>query len=335
METCLISNPPYNLKWKYPQLVKMLPQYCGWTLPPESNANFAFVLSGLSKVSGKAVFLLPCGVLSTSNKNEVSLKKEILENNLLSAVITLPDNMFESTSIPTCLLLFDRQKQTRKIEMIDMRKTYEIEVRDQNGQFGGTSHENRTYHKEFKIFSNAQIQAAVAAIKEQKDEEGFCRAVSPEEIKKNEGSLVPSVYIELKPEEPEHRPFQDIAEDYNRIVKAKNAIHFTVNETAARRMGIPVELYKNLESIDLSESFKTVGCKAEKENFMNFTKSAVIKIEINTNNGIPYIIQDLFREWALLERELNDEQNRVLAEFRDALLPELMSGKIELPQSPM
>jgi hypothetical protein len=81
---------------------------------------------------------------------------------------------------------------------------------------------------------------------------------------------------------------------------------------------------------DLADPFRVAGCEVEKENFMRFTKSAVIKIEINTKEGIPPLIQDFIRNWTILERMWNDEENRLLAEFRDALLPELMSGKISV-----
>ncbi len=46
------------------------------------------------------------------------------------------------------------------------------------------------------------------------------------------------------------------------------------------------------------------------------------------------IIQDFLRDWSLFERMLNDEENRILAEFRDALLPELMSGNTKSSPRP-
>lgn len=93
-------------------------------------------------------------------------------------------------------------------------------------------------------------------------------------------------------------------------------------------MGIPIDLYKT--KIDLTDTFKKVNCVVEKENFITSTKNAIIQINIDTKKGIPYLIQDFFKGWALLERYLNDEQNRILAEFRDAILPDLMNGKIKI-----
>jgi type I restriction-modification system DNA methylase subunit len=176
LQKSLISNPPYNMRWKHPALMHMMPQYLGWQEPPESNANFAFILAALPKITGKAVFLLPCGVLSTNNANERAIRKALIDDNLISAVLTLPDQMFESTSIPTCILVIEKERKTRKIEMIDMRNTFESEIRDQNGQFGGASHEGRTYHKKVKVFTEKQINQAVNAVNDLISEEGYCKA---------------------------------------------------------------------------------------------------------------------------------------------------------------
>ena len=318
------------MAWKYPDLVLMLPQYTGWPEPPKSNANYAFILSAISQITDKSVLLLPCGVLTTANKAEAEIRKGLIELNLIDAVITLPDKMFESTSIPTCILIINKKKKTRKIEMIDMRNKYEIETRNQNGQFGGASHEGRTYHKEIKVFTDAQIHEAVKATFEYETIAEFCKATEYEEIKNNDYILTPSRYIESPDAKVSHRAYQDIVNDYNRIVKEKNAIKFTINETAAQRIGLPIEIYQN--RVDVKKAFEAVGFKAEKENYMSFTKSALIRIDVNTKgkDKIPDLIAGFIHRWASVEMALNDEQNRLLAEFRDALLPDLLSGKIEI-----
>lgn len=152
MNTSLISNPPYNMKWTLPPFAQIQPRFSETELPPECNANYAFVLSGLSMISDKAVFLLPCGVLSTENKQEKEIRKWLVEKNFVEAIITCPDKMFEATSIPTCIIVFNKNKQTSHISFLDLRQTYEVENREQNGQFGGASHINRTYKKETKVF---------------------------------------------------------------------------------------------------------------------------------------------------------------------------------------
>lgn len=327
MGVSLVSNPPYNMAWKTPALAGFMPQYMGFPLPPKNNANYAFVLTALNMIDDKAAFLLPNGALSTNTKEEQAIRQMLVAENLISAVITLPDSMFESTSIPVCIILFDRQRQTRKIEMVDMRQTFEVEVRDQRGQFGGSSHTGRTYRKNVNVLSADGMEKALDAINELKDEQGFCRAVSPEEIERNDFVLVPSRYIEQEQAEEKHRSFEDIAADYNRIIRQKNAIQIRMNKTAAKRLGYDC---MDVEKIDLSKSFAVAGQKVEKENYISFGADDGIKISISTKDGIHPLILDFLSHWKQMIMYLNTEENRLLAEFRDALLPELMSGRIKV-----
>lgn len=327
MAASLISNPPYNMKWTHPDLAGFMPQYQGWMLPPESNANYAFILSGLQMIDDKAVFLLPNGVMTSNTKEEQILRKQLIEDNLISAVIALPDSMFESTGIPVCLIIFDRHKQTTKIEMIDMRQCYETEIRDQNGQYGGNSHTGRTYHKEVKIITEAEMLRAIDAINNLSNIPGYCKAILPEMVKAQDFVLAPGRYIEQETVEEHHRSFADIAADYNRIISYKNQIQVKMNKTAAKRLGYDC---MDKDNPDLIESFALVGETALKENFISFSADDGITIKCSTKNTIPDLIIMFLGHWKQYLMYLNNEENRYLAEFRDALLPELMSGKINI-----
>ena len=324
MAISLISNPPYNLRWKAPQLAGFLPQYAGYTIPPDSNANMAFVLSALNWIDNRAVVLLPNNVLSSSQKQEQSIRQELIRQNLLLAVISLPGDMFESTSIPTCLLVFDKHKETRRIAMIDLTDKCDEEVRDQRGQFGGASHEGRTYHKTVEVISDSIISKCTELINNGKDEEGFCRWVSPEEIP--DWNLTPKRYFEVKTEFV-HRAFADIASDYNRIIAQKNSIQIKMNKTAAKRLGYDCMAG---DKPDLTESFAIVGQKADKEKNITFSADDGITIRVSTKDGIHPLILDFLNHWRQMIVYLNNEENRYLVEFRDALLPDLMSGTIEV-----
>lgn len=323
MGVSLISNPPYNMPWQVPSLAGFMPQYMGYTVPPKSNSNYAFILTALSMIDDKAAFLLPNGALSANTKEEQALRRQLVNENVISAVITLPDSMFESTSIPVCLILFDLNKQTRKIEMIDMRQTFETVTRDQRGQFGGTSHTSRTYHKDINIITGDGMQKAVDAVMKLRTETGFCRAVTSEEIEQNDFILTPSRYIEQEPIEEKHRSFEDISADYNRIIHQKNAIQIRMNRTAAKRLGYDC---MDIERPDLTESFAIVGQKPEKEGFITFTADDGIRITVSTKEGIHPLILNFLSHWKQMIMYLNTEENRLLSEFRDALLPELMNG---------
>lgn len=330
MARSLVSNPPYNMRWKHPMLSGMMPQYGGFPAPPESNANFAFVLNGLYLADDKIVFLLPNGVM-TPAKTEKTILSILVQANLLEAVITLPNGMFESTGIPVCVLVFNKHKDTAETIMIDLRQHCEEETRNQNGQFGGASHEGRTYHKTVKIVSDAVIDQCVDAITNHKSIAGFSQVATIEDIKAQDFCISPSQYVKSEPIGVRYRAYQDIAADYNRSVRMKNAVRITFNRTAAKRLGLDPSLYEY--DTDISPSFKLVGCDAEKDNFVHFSASDGIRIECSTKDGnIPIIISDFVRSWTQYIRVLNNESNRYLAEFRDALLHDLMCGKIEVKE---
>lgn len=331
----LISNPPYNMKWNYPDFASFQERFSNCELPPESNANYAFILTALDMIDNKAVFLLPCGVLSTRNKQEINVRSYLVEKNLIESVIILPDNMFESTSIPTCVIVFNKKKETTFISMVDMRNTYDIEKRKQKGQYGGASHENRIYEKEVKVFSEKNIDDVIEAIKSKKSVKGFCKQVSINEVKENSYILTPSRYIEIEEEKSASRPFKDIVNDLNRVINEKNACKLTLNETLAKSIGFDIELYKK----DQTESFKELNDllvnlgadKIIKHDYFRTTKNKnEIKFENNSKDILSSILMIVLNNWKHHLYYLNTEENRYLAELRDALLPKLMNGEIKI-----
>lgn len=327
----LISNPPYNLKWTAPPFARMQPRFVGYDVPPDSNANFAFVLTALDWIDEKAAFLLPNGILSTGNLQEAEIRKRLIENNLIEAVISLPNKMFESTSIATCVLVLNKNKKTMQVEMVDMRQEYAEEQRDQNGQFGGASHENRTYHKMVKVLTDEGMNKAISAIEDHENIPEFCKSASIEEIRDAKYMLVPSRYIEFQEQDKRHRDYADIAADYNRIVSAKNALKLTVNESLAKSLGLYEIFVMMKNQPDVLDAFAAVGQKAEKENFISLSKNAAeFKVENKSKERFPEILSLFLQMWKQHIMYLNNEENRTLAEFRDALLPDLMSGKINL-----
>jgi len=328
----LVSNPPYNLKWSAPIFAQIQPRFSGYDVPPDSNANYAFILTALDWIDEKAALLLPNGILSTDTPQEAEIRKRLIENNLIEAVISLPDKMFEATSIATCVLVLNKNKKTMQIEMVDMRHEYAEEQRDQNGQFGGDSHENRTYHKTVKVLTDEGMAKAIKAIEEHENVPDFCKAASIEEIKDAEYTLVPSRYIEFQERDERHRSYADIAADYNRIVEAKNALKLTVNESLAKSLGLYEIFVMMKNQPDISDSFAIVGQKAEKESFIQLSKNAAeFKIENKSKEQFPEILSLFLQMWKQHIMYLNNQENRLLAEFRDALLPDLMSGKLVIP----
>lgn len=325
----LISNPPYNMKWQAPPFAKLQPRFNATEVPPNSNANFAFILTGFAGTD-RGVYLLPCAILSSKVKEEKAIRQWLIESNYVEAVIINPNRMFESTSIGTCILVLDKQKKTATTEMVDLRLKGMQEVRQQNGQFGGSSHENRTYKKTVNVLSSDVMNEALEAIDKRKNITGYSKAVSIEEMKQNNYSLLASSYIEFESVENPHRSYRDIVGDINRITAEKNSCKLTINESLARTMGFDVELYKDdQKDTGLNELLEKLGAdKLIKQNYFVTSKNKnEVKFENNSKNILSSVLMMIMQMWKQHIYYLNQEENRYLAELRDALLPELMSGK--------
>lgn len=334
MSTSLISNPPYNMKWQLPPFAQIQPRFSNCELPPENNANFAFVLTALSMVNEKAVFLLPCSVLSSKAKQEYEIRKYFVEKNLIEAVIICPDNMFESTGVKTCIIVFDKKKDTTKIELIDMSNTCETEEREQRGQYGSKAHTNRVYKKIINIFTDENMQKAISAIDTHAEEKDFSVCVSIEEVREHKYRLEAGVYFEIDINDiPKHREYAEIVADINRITAEKNACKLTINESLAKTLGFDIVLYKaDQEESGLNDLLKKLGAEPLiKQNYFTVSKNKnEIKFENNSKEILSSVLIMILNTWKQHIYYLNNEENRYLAELRDALLPELMSGKIDI-----
>lgn len=334
MGKSLISNPPYNMRWQLPIFAQLQSRFADYELPPESNSNYAFILTAVNWIDDKAALLLPNGVLSTDNKKEQKIKEQLIKNNLIEAVITLPDKMFVSTTIGTCVLLLNKAKSHDKIIMVDLRQSYQEEQRNQNGQFGGNSHEKRTYHKVFKILSDDVIKKTVESIEKVQDIPEFSKAVTIKEVADNDYILTTSRYIEFQYKEQTHRPYVDIIKNINDIVRARNSCKLIINESLAKQFGFNIELYKS--SIKNSKDnckniMGTLGEKLLQDDYIAFTKN---KNEICFKSNDKEVLSHLFRFFILRWQQdldsLNNLENVYLEELRDAMLPDLMSGKINV-----
>ncbi|MGW0133486.1 N-6 DNA methylase [Streptomyces sp. NPDC003299] len=100
----IVANPPYSLKWK-PWAND--PRALGG-VAPQSSADWAFVqhmIASMDPKKGRAGVVLPHGVLFRGGQ-EAAIRRRVLDEDLLEAVIGLPENLFYSTPIETCILVF-------------------------------------------------------------------------------------------------------------------------------------------------------------------------------------------------------------------------------------
>ncbi|NCU43799.1 hypothetical protein EOL71_02390 [Candidatus Saccharibacteria bacterium] len=331
----LISNPPYNMKWQHPPFAQLQPRFNDCELPPESNANYAFILTGFN-YSDRSVFLLPYGVLTSMHENEQAVRKWLIDKNLVEAVITLPGKMFESTDIATCIMVLSKRKQSTDIVMIDMRNTYEVENREQNGQYGSSAHTGRTYVKKVNVFSDEQIEEVLETVERRKNKQGYSKCVSCQTVADNGYNLLPSHFLEIVVNENAHRTYEEILKDLNGTVANKNLLKLTINETIAKSLGLyefgKLQAESRENGVQMSESMEQLfSKKIIKDDYISLTKKkGEIKFENKSKDELSHIFIMMLQMYKQHIVFLNNEENRYLVELRDALLPDLMSGKIKV-----
>lgn len=201
----IMANPPFNLKGWYNENLKYDPRWADYTTPPESNANYAWILhilSHLKPLDGVAGFLLANGALGDSDTLEI--RKKLIQKDKVEAIIILPRELFITTDISVTLWILNQNKKggsyhgrnlrDREHEFLfmDLRTWTENPVKGEN-------------KKKVRLITE-QIQRA-ADIYHTWQSEGtdgtkyevpeLYRSVGIDEIEKNSWSLVPSKYIEF------------------------------------------------------------------------------------------------------------------------------------------
>lgn len=124
-----MANPPFNQKqWRADDELTDDPRWAGYDLPPTGNANYAWILNMASKLSenGVAGFLLANGALSGGGA-EYKIRRKLIENNLVEAIMVLPQNMFYTTNISVTLWILNRNKKIEplnKTEFLKISQSY-------------------------------------------------------------------------------------------------------------------------------------------------------------------------------------------------------------------
>lgn len=200
----IMANPPFNLKdWRAENELTEDARWAGYEVPPKSNANYAWILNMIAKLSqnGVAGFILANGALSGGG-DEYKIRKQIIENDLVEAIVILPQDMFYSTNISVTLWILNKNKTQRTVTVNDGVKNY----RNRQGEvlFMDLRQKGEPFEKKFIQFSEDDIEL-IAGTYHQWQQEGtdyhnepeYSYSASLEEIRKKDYSLVPSKYIEF------------------------------------------------------------------------------------------------------------------------------------------
>ncbi|WP_151194106.1 type I restriction-modification system subunit M [Cysteiniphilum sp. JM-1] len=120
----VVSNPPYSQNWD-PSFKDNDPRYSRFGLAPKTKADFAFLLHDLYhlKPTGIMTIVLPHGVLFRGGE-EGEIRKQLIENNHIDAIIGLPANIFFGTGIPTVILVLKQKRANSDVLIIDASKHF-------------------------------------------------------------------------------------------------------------------------------------------------------------------------------------------------------------------
>lgn len=179
----IVSNPPYSIKWDgdgNPLLIND-PRFApAGVLAPKSKADLAFVMHILSwlAVNGTAAVVSFPGVLYRGGA-EKKIRKYLIDNNYLDAIIQLPPNLFFGTTIGTCIMVLKKSKTDNSVLFIDGSTEF-----TRSGNKNKLTDENQS-----KILD---------AFTGREDIEYFSRVVSNDEISDNDYNIAVSSYVEAE-----------------------------------------------------------------------------------------------------------------------------------------
>lgn len=179
----IIMNPPYSVKWDSKKNGAAV-RFTGYPLAPDKTADYQFIIHALShlKQDGLMFSILPHGVLFRGNKEE-AIRKQLIQEHKIKAIISLPENMFINTQIPVTLIIWSHTGNDKGIMIID------------------ASHDPLKDGKLNVLNPLHYMKISYALTHE--DIEGYSHLASYEEIEKNDYNLnIPRYVMPLSDEQP-------------------------------------------------------------------------------------------------------------------------------------
>ena len=133
-----------------------------------------------------------------------------------------------------------------------------------------------------------------------------------------------------------HRDYYYIIEDINRIARVRNSIKLNINKVWSEQLGMSevIALAEQGHSItgEINKSLEMLGIEGRltDTDFISISNSKILEIKQQDKEILSPVIESFLPLWKQHIKTMNVMENMLLAELRDALLPALMSGRIEL-----
>ena len=179
----IVSNPPFSVPWEGDKNVTLIndPRFApAGVLAPASKGDMAFIMHSLSWLANNGAAAIVCfpGIMYRGGA-EQKIRKYLVDNNFVDAIIQLPSNLFLNVTISVDIMLLKKNKTDNAVLFVDASK-----------EFVKVTKNNR--------LSDDNIQRIVSAVAERKDEQHFARLVPNDEVgsKQNNYNLSVSTYVE-------------------------------------------------------------------------------------------------------------------------------------------
>jgi type I restriction enzyme M protein len=214
---CIVSNPPYSIKWDgdaNPLLINDPRFSPAGVLAPKSKADLAFTMHMLSwlSTSGTAAIVEFPGVLYRGGA-EQKIRKYLIDNNYVDAVIQLPPDLFFGTSIATCVIVLKKSKKDNSTLFIDASAEFER---------GGNKNK----------LTEANRERILNAFIGRKDIDHFTRLVPNSDIAENDYSIAVSSYVEQE-NTAEEVDIEKLNAHIAEIVIRQNKLRAAIDEIVA------------------------------------------------------------------------------------------------------
>ncbi len=180
----VVSNPPYSAKYT-PENHQTDERFKGYGLAPSSKADYAFLLHCLYHIKNDGIMtiVLPHGVLFRGD-SEGEIRKNLILNHNIETIISFPQQLFFSTSIPVVIIILSKNRYEDDILFIDASQSYKKD-------------------KKQNVLTESDIQRIFDTVIERKDVPNYAHLATMEEIKANDYNLnVPRYVSAIKQETP-------------------------------------------------------------------------------------------------------------------------------------
>ena len=260
----IMANPPFNQKqWRADNELVDDARWAGYPTPPTGNANYAWIMHMISKLSehGTAGFVLANGSMSSNTSGEGDIRQKIIENDLVDCMIALPGQLFYTTQIPVCLWFISKDKRGNNEKGILKRRdrqgeTLFIDAREMGSMVNRTLKEltnddiakiTETYHlwrgEELATQSTERESANKEQEQEYVDVAGYCKSATLADIKANDFVLTPGRYVGAA----------DIADDGIPFETKMTGLSQTLYSQMNQSEELDKAIRKNLEALGYGE----------------------------------------------------------------------------------